>query len=155
MQPLKQQVQPRCGYTLIELMIVIAIVALLLLTVLPSYQTQLVRAGRTAAHSELLQVVARQELYYVENRQYASTLAQLGYPSDPYAIAAGGEWLAVDASERIYRIVLSMDGDDNAVSGFSVSAVPQLSQARDTRCGVLKIDSLGVKASAGSHSDCW
>ncbi|MFT6274415.1 MAG: type IV pilus assembly protein PilE [Halioglobus sp.] len=140
------------GFTLIELMMVIAILAILLMTVLPSYQAQLTRTARIAAQSELLQVVARQEHYFVLNRQYAETLNQLGYPSGPYAIGVDGEWLTVDSNKRIYLINLSKaDGQ-----AFTVSAIPQLSQSRDTRCGTLQINDLGAKApSNGSYPDCW
>jgi type IV pilus assembly protein PilE len=140
------------GFTLIELMIVISIIAILLTTVLPGYQSQLIKTGRIAAQSELLRVVARQEHYWVLNRQYADTLSQLGYPSGPYAIGADGEWLPVASNKRIYLINLS----EVDAQAFTVSAVPQLSQSRDTRCGTLQINALGVKASNdGSHRACW
>lgn len=137
-------------------MIVIAILALLLMTVLPSYRSQLLKTGRIAAQSELLQVVARQEHYFILNRQYAGALKLLGYPSGPYAIGADGEWLAAGSNKRIYLISLSEVDATASPQAFTVSATPQLSQSRDTRCGTLQVDALGVKAaSKGSYRDCW
>lgn len=154
-QEVSWRLSPAPGFTLIELMIVVAILALLLMMVLPTYQSHLIKTGRITAQSELLQVVARQEHYFVRNRQYAGTLELLGYPSGPYAIGADGEWLTVDSSKRIYLIALSEVDAKESPLAFTVSAKPQLSQSRDTRCGTLQIDALGVKASDNPRRGCW
>jgi type IV pilus assembly protein PilE len=67
------------GFTLIELMIVIAIVAILLAVALPAYQNQIIRGHRTAAKSEMLDIANRQQQFLLANRSYAATLGALGY----------------------------------------------------------------------------
>ena len=59
------------GFTLIELMITVAIVAILAAVALPSYQQYIIRAARTQAQSELLQLVNLQEKIYLNSNNYA------------------------------------------------------------------------------------
>ena len=59
------------GMTLIELMIVVAIVALLASIAVPSYRQYVLRANRTEATTALLQLAAAQEKFYLQNNTYA------------------------------------------------------------------------------------
>ncbi len=79
------------GFTLVELMTVVAIIAILAAIALPGYQQYIVRANRTAAQSLMLDLANREHQYFAANRTYA-TSAQLGFamPADvsPYYTAA-------------------------------------------------------------------
>lgn len=66
------------GFTLVELMIVVAIVAILASIALPSYQEHVRKGHRAAAQSEMMDIANRQQQYFLANRQYA-TQAELGY----------------------------------------------------------------------------
>jgi type IV pilus assembly protein PilE len=66
------------GFTLIELMIVVAIVAILASIALPAYQDQVRRGHRAAAQTELMDIATRQQQFLLANRRYA-TQAELGY----------------------------------------------------------------------------
>ena len=66
------------GFTLIELMIVVAIVSILIMVVLPGYQNQVMRGHRSAAKAEMLEIANRQQQFLLANRAYTSNLAQLG-----------------------------------------------------------------------------
>ena len=89
----------RCGFTLIELAIVVAVVAVLAAIALPSYQAQVRKGRRAAAEAHLAQIVAREQAYLLNTRNgYTSSLSTLNLvtPSDvsPYfaisiAVAAG------------------------------------------------------------------
>ena len=123
---------------------------------LPSYQSQLINTRRAIARAELLQVIARQEQYFVANKQYATTLELLGYASGPYVIGADGGWLAEDSNKGVYRISLSAVSPKEFPQLFTVAAEPLLVQSTDTRCGSLMITSLGVKSAKGvANSGCW
>lgn len=76
--------RPHSGFTLIELMITVAIVAILAAVALPSYQQYVIRANRAAAQSEMMDIANRQQQFFLANRSYATTLAALNYtlPSD-------------------------------------------------------------------------
>ena len=140
------------GFSLIELMIAVVIVGVIATVALPAYQQQILKTKRKMGNGELLEVLARQEQFFVNNKQYAGTLDLLGYPANPYAIDSNGNSLAATAADRIFTIQLS----SVTLSSFKVSALPQLAQTKDTSCGTLQISSTGVKtASSGNHSICW
>lgn len=140
------------GFTLIELMIVLVVVAVLLGIAVPSYQQQVIKTKRSVGRGELMEVLARQEQFFVNNRQYAVSLDALGF-TNPYAINADGDPVATTAADRIYTIQLA----SATATGFTLQAAPQLQQTKDTRCGTLAITSTGVKSETGSGSveDCW
>lgn len=145
------------GFTLIEMMIVIAVVAILVLVALPAYQDQIRKTKRTVAKSELQDLLARQEQFFVNNRQYATDLTLLGFGNDTsYMINSDGDEVDGTASDRIYSISMLSGASATA---FTLAAAPVLAQAKDTRCHTLQITSAGVKSlgggATGSVSDCW
>jgi len=140
------------GFTLIEVMIVIVVVALLMTVALPAYQQQVLKSKRALGKGELLKILAEQEQYFVNNRSYALTLADLGH-TNPYAIDADGNEVATGDSARIYTIQL----DSASATAFNIQAVPQLGQADDTLCKTLQITSTGIKTESGTATaaECW
>ena len=144
--------QRKNGFTLIEVVVAVCIVAILLTLTLPSYQRQLRNTRRCLGSAELLQVMMRQEQYFVDHKQYAETLTDLGFPESPYAIDVQGNTVPALAGDRIYRIELSMQQD-----AYTLRATPQLSQAEDSVCGTLSLDSKGVKRVTGTSTrrECW
>lgn len=140
------------GFTLIELIIVVSIVSTLLVLTLPSYQRQLINTRRSLGVAELLDVVIRQEQYFIDYKQYAETLSSLGFLTSPYAISPDGEAVSVLAESRVYLIDLT-----TSKYGYTLYAVPQLSQVEDRLCGTLSLNSLGIKSATGDGptSLCW
>jgi type IV pilus assembly protein PilE len=74
------------GFTLIELMITVAIVAILAAVALPSYTDYVIRGKIPEAHSELANYRVKMEQYYQDNRNYgiAGGLCGVGYPTLKY-----------------------------------------------------------------------
>ncbi len=70
--------EPRNGFTLVELMIVVAIIGILAAIAYPSYQQYIVRGNRAAAEAEMMALANREQQYLLANRSYASD-ADLGY----------------------------------------------------------------------------
>lgn len=60
------------GFTLIELMAVVVIVAVLLIVALPAYQNQVIRGHRSAAKAEILNIADREQQFLLANRSYAT-----------------------------------------------------------------------------------
>ena len=134
------------GITLIELMIVVAIVGILAAFVYPSYMEHVRKTYRTDGTGKLLEIMARQERHYSLNNTYAASLSGLsGYDED-----------SVTSDEEKYVITAAACGS-GITSCVELTASPQGTQANDTACGKFTYDSRGVKGITGSSSvdDCW
>ena len=149
---MNRQIARASGFTLIELMIVVVIVGILLLVALPGYERQTIKTKRALGKGELMGVMARQEQYFVNNRRYATTLADLGF-TNPYSIDADGNRVAVNSADEIYTIAIS----GASATAFTLTATPKKGQAKDTLCGTLQITSTGVKSESGTSNvkECW
>ena len=140
------------GFTLIEILIVIAILGIIAPIALPSYQESVRKSNRSIAKGELLKVLSRQESFLVNNKAYATTLANLGYETNPYYIDRQGDEVAAGSS--IYQIALSSP----TTTSFTIQAIPKNTQADDTICGTLGLGHNGAKSISsddGSLSICW
>ena len=138
------------GFSLIELMVVLAIVAILLGVALPSYQSHVLKTKRNVAAAEVMKILGAQEQFFVNNRQYSTTLANLGMTNPLYIDGDGNSVAAASATYEISLVSASS-------STYTLQAVPKNAQAKDTGCGTMKITVAGVKSVSGSATvaDCW
>lgn len=131
MQTLNRSVKnSSAGFTLIELMIVVAIVGILAAIAYPSYRDQVIKSRRSDAHSVLLDVAARQERFYFDNGSYANALSALSYSAD-----------AIDTPEGYYSVSITA----SSATSYTITAAAQGDQASD---GDLTLDNLGNKLPA-------
>ena len=121
------------GFTLIELMIVVAIVGVLMLIAYPAYQSQMVKANRAEAKSFLMDMAQKQQLFFNDTRTYAETLAQLNATDSLPA--------RVDDNYVVTFDVTTMPPP----SSFEIIATPKVNtmQAGD---GLLSIENTGAKS---------
>ena len=84
------------GFTLIELMIVMVIVAILAAVAYPSYRESVKKGNRRAAQSAMMEIVNREHQYFIANRAYADTAA-LGYALPPDVSGNYNHAIALDA----------------------------------------------------------
>lgn len=140
------------GFTLIEVMMVVAIIAILVGIALPAYQNTIMRSNRAPAKGGLMDVMSRQEQYFMNNKSYSTTLANLGLPASYYIDDTGQQVTSTD-STRIYQITLTA----TAATSYTATATPQLSQASDTACASLSLSSTGVRTESGTLTtdECW
>lgn len=132
------------GFTLIEVMITVAIVAILASVALPSYTQYVVRTKRSAAQSFMMNLANKQEQYLLDARQYTTSLSDLGYASVPADIA----------NDYTFAITVGT----GAAPTFSIKATPINSQAtRDTKCDFLTLDQASTKGIGGTGTvgGCW
>ena len=136
------------GFTLIELMIVIVVVAILTAVALPAYQNSVLKSNRSAAKGVLFNVASRLEQFFINSKEYTDDLEELGLPAAYYI---DNQSDVAPAASGIYLINLSTVG-----GGYSISAVPQKFQAKDKQCGTFTLTDLGVKTATGSlAAQCW
>ncbi|HKY00408.1 MAG TPA: type IV pilin protein [Steroidobacteraceae bacterium] len=70
------------GFTLVELMVTLVVVAILMAIAIPSYRQSVIKGNRRAAQAVMMELISRQEQYFVANRVYA-TKAELDYNLPP------------------------------------------------------------------------
>ncbi|MBQ0712206.1 MAG: prepilin-type N-terminal cleavage/methylation domain-containing protein [Porticoccus sp.] len=144
------------GFTLIEVMIVVAIVAIIIGLALPNYREYVLRSNRAVGKSALLEAVSRQEQYFLNNRSYTDLLTDLGYPAT-YFVSSEGDTLAA-ASGSIYQITITEPDSNIGETAYTLSAVPQGGQTDDTKCGSLGINEQAAKTVASASESatyCW
>ncbi len=95
------------GVTLIELMIVAAIIAILSAFAYPAYQEYVIRAKRTVAQNTLLQVADRQQQFFMDNKQFADDMTDLGYAADPYVVGDDGVSTVAGDAGAVYSLSFS------------------------------------------------
>ncbi len=144
--------QKQRGFTLIEIMIVVAIVAILGALAYPSYVSYVQKSKRPDAKAGLQQLAQRQEAYFSRAYSYAATLEQLGY---------GEDVTSIDSPEGMYVQSISStspagcDGTTNAAcTSFTVVAVPKpgTAQVHDADCATFTLDNVGRKKATNNDS---
>lgn len=143
------------GFTLIEMMIAVAILAIITAIAVPSYVNQVRKGKRADAKVELMKIAQMQESYFVQNLSYAKDLTT----------AAGGLGLGatVLTEQDVYQItVASTPGGCTGTTatpctGYTLTATPQGAQANDSTCMNFTLTNTGKKdvSVAGHGKKCW
>ncbi len=130
------------GFSLIELMVVLAIIGIIAVIAVPAYQNNIVKTKRKAAEACLSQFSIFMERYYTSNLSYTgATKPTLNCETD------GG-------LNSAYTFTIPTI----TASAYTVQATPQGTQAsKDTACGNLTLNQAGTRGISGTASvnDCW
>ncbi len=132
------------GFGLIELVIVVAIFAILAMVVVPSYTQMVLKNQRVDAREMLLEVAREQEKYLYTEGVYTDDLTDLNYDA--------ASPLSDEGHYRISAAVVN-----NAAAGintFVLTATAIGSQAQDADCLTISLSSIGLKSSAPDNN-CW
>lgn len=145
----------RVGFSMVELLVTLVIVAVLLSHAFPAYQQHVIRTRRGEAHSALLKLMMQQERFHTQHNTYVE-----------FSAGSGGDearhfqwWSGANASNSAYEI------EGKACDGELISQCVQLiarpgtalvdSRFRDDDCRVLKLTSTGLRLASGAAAGCW
>ncbi|MDR2875861.1 MAG: type IV pilin protein [Methylobacillus sp.] len=128
------------GFTLIELMIALAVIGILAVLAWPSYRNHVIRGNRAAAQSQLMDLANREQHFLLAERAYTTV------------IGAGGLGAAIaDDVGKFYTVGISLDCAVNDVPCYEIIATPIATEMQKDD-GVLLIDSSGHKTRGGVAS---
>lgn len=131
------------GFTLIELMITVAVIAILAAIAVPSYYQYILRSNRSAAESVMQEIASAQERYMVDSRQFAGALTTLGY----------GVPNTVSPSYSVALVAVAASVSGGTAPTYTITAKPINGQTRDTTCGTLTLKGDGTKLPTAPN--CW
>jgi len=149
----------QAGFTLVELMIVVVVIAILASVAVPSYTGYVTDARRQGAMQEMLTIASRQEQHFLDNKTYATTLTDLGYSAQPIGTDDNGAYVSATDASALYTFAITSTtaSTSGSIRAFTISAIPRGSQLeRDTECATLTLNEAGVRMADGAiNGDCW
>lgn len=134
------------GFTLIELIVTVAIIGILAAVVYPSYTESVNKGRRSECKSAILQTATLLERYYTTNNTYSATMSDIG------GRAFSGN--SANTSACTLAIAPFDVADTTLRSGFIITGTPTRT---DAKCGNLTLAHQGAKTKSGTESIayCW
>lgn len=143
------------GFTLAELLVVLAIIAILTAIAYPSLTAHLIRARRTEAQVALLEAMQKQERYFSTHNTYLAFSSDNAEPE-----AQRFKWYSgADAASSAYELAGNACPGQVLSSCIMLTAIPGSARVntafKDADCQTLTLDSEGTQTASGSGKGCW
>lgn len=137
------------GFSLIELMITVAIVGILAAVAIPSYQSSIQKGKRAEGRAALVDLLQQQERFFGQNGSYGAIA--VGTTSDANFKVFSGDKVA--GTSYLLNAQTCAAPNNNLNTCVLLTAVAQFT---DTEAGNLTISSIGTKSCTGTNpSVCW
>lgn len=135
------------GFTLVELMVTVAVVAILATIAMANYSSQIQKSRRTDARSAVMDLAGREEKLFSTTNAYSGTPSDLGYG------AVGAVW-PITVGSGYYQVSVTVA---NPPISYLITATTFGSQVSDAKCITLSVDQLGSQTSTGTETaaTCW
>jgi type IV pilus assembly protein PilE len=148
------------GFTLVELMVVVAIATILFAVAIPSYMTYIRQSRRTEARTAVLDLAGREERFFSTNGAlYTAAAAQLGYAALPAPVGSGYYQLTVCVPATANCTAGLGMPNPPAAPSYTIVATPVAgqSQVNDAQCTAFAVDSTGQQFATGTGGTvfCW
>lgn len=135
------------GFTLLELMIVVTVIAILAGIAISSYEYAMRKSRRATAQGCLMEASQYMERFYTTNLKYNET--SVIPPATPVAVKKPKDICSAE-SQRFYQVRFLNDVDPTATT-FTIEAIPQGKQAKDS-CGTMTVNQTGKRT---PETGCW
>ncbi|WP_423707695.1 type IV pilin protein [Undibacterium sp. WLX3042] len=148
----------KAGFTLIELMTVIAIMGILSAIAYASYSSAMTKAKRSEGKSALMKLMQQEERFYTQNNSYI-VFSQASTDANETKF----NWFSGDSAKKsAYEIKATACTGDTIQNCVLLTATPGTTNVdgkfKDTVCGNLTLTSTGVKgftSTTGTKEECW
>ncbi|SIQ38936.1 type IV pilin protein [Marinobacterium stanieri] len=130
------------GFTLVEIMVAVAIVGIMAAIALPAYFQYVTDARRSDGRANLLQLAQFMERYYTANGRYVDAAGNA--PALPFIEAPR------DGADKFYDLALGVI----TAQTYTLTATPKNALAGDA-CGTLTLNQAGVRGAGGNIDECW
>ena len=127
------------GFTLIEQMIVVAILAIIVAIGYPTYRDQVMKARRADGKAFLLEIADRQERHYSDQSSYTTDITDLGFDD-------------ATAPDGYYTAAITDDPTGDLTLSYTITVTPLGSQQKD-KCTSFTVNSQGTRTA--NPADCW
>ena len=132
------------GFTLIELMVVIAIVAILAAVAIPAFTDQVRKSRRSEAMHGLSELQLKQERWRASNATYAANMNAL--------MGSAANTTSYNNANPYYDFTI----DNTSATGFRITATPKGAQASDSACNPMRLEVAGaIVTKTPTTGRCW
>lgn len=135
------------GFTLIELMVVVAIIAILASVALPAYKNMVLRSHRSEAHGLIQAAQLGQEKFRLNNTTYAADFSDAAFAR----VCNNNVTSPCEGANQYYTLTVS--GAD--ASSYVLTATAQGTQADDTDCATITLTQTATDITYGPSTACW
>jgi type IV pilus assembly protein PilE len=144
------------GFSLIELMVTVVVVAILASIAIPTYTAQVRKSRRTEARSAILDLAGREERVLSVNNSYSAVPTDVGYTGSTWPTAG------ISVGSGYYTVVVTVPDPNFTGTGpsYVIAATATGGQSADTSCASFSVNQIGQQSSldssnASSTSTCW